>query len=229
MTEQEKQEKIAEGKPDAAAEASKAAAAAEPKKAARAERKIEPAGPETAVVAPKRRPGEPGVSRRGVLRLGFWAGMGAAISGTLGATLALVWPRKVEGFGGTVSAGEVSQFPPGSKTANAEGRFWLVNLTEEQGGPGFLALWRKCPHLGCTVPWKDKFVWPDPMTGAPKEGWFRCPCHGSTYTDAGVLVFGPAPRPMDTMALTIKNGRITVNTGDITPGRPDNPDRAVRS
>jgi hypothetical protein len=33
---------------------------------------------------------------------------------------------------------------------------------------------------------------------------------------------------MDTFGMTIDNGRISVNTGDVTPGGPDNPDRAVR-
>ena len=188
----------------------------------------EPTGPSSARLASQRMPGRSGISRRGVLQLGFWTGIGAAVAGSVGATLRLVWPQSVKGFGGAVSVGDVSQFPPGSKTQIVEGRFWLVNLTEEQGGPGLLALWRKCPHLGCTVPWKDKFVWPDPTTGTPKEGWFRCPCHGSTFTDAGVLVFGPSPRPMDTMALSVTDGRISVDTGNITPGGPDNADRAVR-
>lgn len=171
---------------------------------------------------------EPAVSRRGILRIGFWTAMGVFLAGTIGAGLNLIYPRKVTGFGGKVSAGPIEKFPPGSKTQVTEGRFWLVHLTQEQGGPGLLALWWKCPHLGCTVPWRENFTFTDPNTGQTKAGWFRCPCHGSTYTDAGVRVFGPAPRSMDTMALTIENGRVTVDTGKITPGSPDNPSRAVK-
>ena len=78
------------------------------------------------------------------------------------------------------------------------------------------------------MPWKEDFVWPDPSTGAPTEGWFRCPCHGATYTDAGIRVFGPAPRSMDTMELVVEKGRITVDTGKITLGAPYNPLRAGR-
>jgi cytochrome b6-f complex iron-sulfur subunit len=66
------------------------------------------------------------------------------------------------------------------------------------------------------------------VTGAPKQGWFRCPCHGSTYTDSGVRVFGPAPRSMDTMDISVSGGRLAVNTGSITPGGPDNANRAIR-
>jgi cytochrome b6-f complex iron-sulfur subunit len=215
--------------PEAAPAEAKPAAEA-PAKAERPPREIQPAGPDHAIVLPGgRQPGQPVVARRTVLQAGFWTGVGAVALGAGACGLDLIWPRGVTGFGGTVNAGEVGNFPPGTKTQVAEGKFWVVNLTEEQGGPGLLALWWKCPHLGCTVPWRPTFVWPDPLTGAPKPGWFRCPCHGSTYTDAGVRVFGPAPRSMDTMALTIEGGRIVVDTGSITPGGPDNASRAVRA
>jgi cytochrome b6-f complex iron-sulfur subunit len=80
------------------------------------------------------------------------------------------------------------------------------------------------------VPWRETFSFVDPATGQDKRGWFRCPCHGSTYNDAGVRVFGPAPRSMDRMQLTIdpSSGRISVNTGSITKGTPDNNKFAVQ-
>jgi len=205
------------------------AAPVERERPARREREIAPAGPPTAIVVAKQIPGEPVVSRRRVLQIGFWTGIGAGLAGLGAAALDFAYPRGVTGFGGTVSVSAADVPPPGGKVQIPVGRFWLVNLTEEQGGPGLLALWWKCPHLGCTVPWRPTFVWPDPTTGAPKQGWFRCPCHGSTYTDAGIRVFGPAPRSLDTMALSVgSDGRVSVNTGSVTPGAPDNPDRAVR-
>ena len=188
-----------------------------------------PAGPSTAVVMSRRVAGQPIVSRRSILKIGFWSSLGALVAGMVACSLDLIYPRSVGGFGGTVAVNEGDVPSPGDEPRRiGEGKFWLVNLTQEQGGPGLLALWWKCPHLGCTVPWKEKFVWPDPTTGAPKEGWYRCPCHGSTYTRAGVLVFGPAPRSMDTMAITVENGRVIVDTGNITNGAPDNPDRVSR-
>jgi cytochrome b6-f complex iron-sulfur subunit len=170
------------------------------------------------------------VSRRGILRITFWTGLAAGLAAIAGSTVDFLYPRGIKGFGGVVQAGTVDQFPVGSKTQNPEGKFWLVNLSAEQGGPGFLALWWKCPHLGCTVPFRDNFSFPDPATGQAKLGWFRCPCHGSTYNDAGIRVFGPAPRSMDRMALTIdpSSGRISVNTGSITKGTPDNNTFAVK-
>jgi cytochrome b6-f complex iron-sulfur subunit len=186
-----------------------------------------PAGPSTAVVAAGRRPGGLSVSRRSILRLGFWSGLGAILAGAAAAGVDLLYPRKVGSFGGKISVSKDEVPRPGEKSVIVRGRFWLTNLTAEQGGPGLLALWWKCTHLGCTVPWREQFAWPD-AAGAPKTGWFRCPCHGSTYTDAGILVYGPAPRPLDTMELVVEGGRISVDTGKITRGASDNPQRAVR-
>jgi cytochrome b6-f complex iron-sulfur subunit len=168
------------------------------------------------------------VSRRGLLRVTFWAGLGSGLLAIAGTLVDFLYPRGITGFGSVIQAGAVEEFPPGSKTENSEGKFVLAHLTEEQGGPGFLALWWKCPHLGCTVPWRDDFAFVDPATGHNRLGWFRCPCHGSTYNDAGVRVFGPAPRSMDHMEVTIEGGRISVNSGSITKGTPDNARFAVQ-
>ena len=166
------------------------------------------------------------MTRRGVLRLTFWTTLLAGLGAIAATMIDMLYPRDITGFGSVVSAGTVDQYPPGSKTENAEGKFWLVHLTEEQakasdpvnGKAGILALWWKCPHLGCTVPWRPTFSFNN------KQGWFRCPCHGSTYDDAGQRVYGPAPRSMDHVAVTIDpaSGRISVNTGAITKGTQDN-------
>jgi cytochrome b6-f complex iron-sulfur subunit len=176
------------------------------------------------------RAAQPAVSRRGLLRITFWTGLGAGLAALAASLIDFMYPRGVKGFGGTFSPGTTDQFPPNTKTHFLDGKYWLVNLTAEQGGPGFLALWHKCPHLGCTVPWRDDFSFIDPNTGQNRAGWFRCPCHGSTYTDAGVRVYGPAPRSMDHFDLTIDpaSKRISVNTGKVTKGTPDNAKYAVK-
>lgn len=169
------------------------------------------------------------VSRRGFILGSFWTGLGVMLLGSVGIFLDFFYPRGVKGFGGVVPAGKLADFPPGGDPkANPIGQFWLVNLDPEEdrpggsgGGSGLLALWRKCPHLGCSVPWRPGFNFDD------DRGWFRCPCHGSTYTKAGVRVFGPAPRPMDTMKIEVDDaGNITVLTGQVTNGGEDNPQRA---
>ena len=238
MAEEERPEAAAEESPppadgsgaeEAASEATAEAAPEASAKPAPRKQEIAPAGPATAVLTPRRQPRQPLVSRRTILQIGFWSSIGAVVAGLAGCGVDLLYPRGVTGFGGRVNVvpGEVPA--PGEKVKIARGRFWLVHLTEEQGGPGLLALWWKCPHLGCTVPWRETFTFADPATGTDEQGWFRCPCHGSTYTEAGVRVFGPAPRSMDTMELTVDpEGRVSVETGKTTPGAPDNPDRAVR-
>lgn len=222
----------AETKPAATPSAEQPTAAEEKKEEERSPRPgagALPPGPPTAVVAAQRESGQPIVSRRNILRVGFWSSLGAMVAGMAACGVDLLYPRGVTGFGGSVSVDPGEVPAPGQKTSIQRGRFWLSHLTEEQGGPGILALWWKCPHLGCTVPWKENFIWPDAVSGAPKQGWFRCPCHGSTYTDSGVRVFGPAPRSMDTMKLEVRaDGGLVVDTGSVTNGSPNNAERAVR-
>lgn len=173
---------------------------------------------------------EPQLGRRRFLRGAFWTGVLASVGAGVGMLLDFLYPRNIRGFGGPVAAGHVEDYPVGGDpVSNFAGRFYLVHLDEadksERGGEGaggLLALWRKCPHLGCTVPWNAGFSFDD------ERGWFRCPCHQSTYTKAGVRVFGPAPRSMDPMRLEIADdGAITVHTDLIASGGPDNPSRAV--
>lgn len=181
-----------------------------------------------------RRPSEPAVSplsRRRFITTSFWTGLGMAFAGALGGAADYLYPRNTAGFGGPVAAGNVAEFPAGADPrAFRAGQFWLVNLDPDEtraggssGGAGLLALWRKCPHLGCVVPWNGTFNFE-----GDSGGWFRCPCHMSTYTKAGVRVFGPAPRSMDTMLIEIDEaGEITVQTGVRQNGGEDNPSRAV--
>ncbi len=167
------------------------------------------------------------VHRRTLVLGGFWGGIGAlfaAIAGGLG--IDFLWPRGVKGFGSPVDvvAGDIPA-RGGDPVRFAEGRFWLMHLADGEGGSsgGLVALYQKCPHLGCTVPWRGDFEF------AGKKGWFRCPCHASTFTrEGGVLVSGPSPRSMDTMAIEVKpNGDIVVQTGQIRKGGRDNAERAV--
>ena len=191
---------------------------------AREEAPAPPADTDVAQAAP--RPG-PMVHRRTFLLGGFWvaaAGLLTAIGGGLG--LDFLWIKKITGFGAAVNVNATKIPAPGADPVLIpEGRFFLVNIAPgaAESPGGLLALYRKCPHLGCAVPWRPDFDF------GGKKGWFRCPCHGSTYTkEGGILVAGPAPRPMDTMAITVKpTGDITVETGQITQGGQDNPFRVV--
>jgi cytochrome b6-f complex iron-sulfur subunit len=73
---------------------------------------------------------------------------------------------------------------------------------------GLVALYQKCPHLGCRVPACDS------------SQWFECGCHGSQYNRVGEKRGGPAPRGMDHFAVEISGSSFVVNTGEIIEGPP---------
>jgi cytochrome b6-f complex iron-sulfur subunit len=130
----------------------------------------------------------------------LWLGLGAiALIELVGLVLTYLRPGKPRGSddaGTVVEAGAVEKFLPNSVTAFVRGKFYLCRL--EDGG--FLALSRKCTHLGCTVPWMNE------------EKKFACPCHGSAYDMRGEIISPPAPRPLDAFAVSIENNVVKVNT-----------------
>jgi cytochrome b6-f complex iron-sulfur subunit len=181
------------------------------------------------------------VSRRNFMRAGFWAAMGMTIAGTGYCAKETIWPQNVTGFGGQfiIPADSIpgpDDIPIRSvQLGFPDGRFWLSHIPAGYGADsgfgepsdqgGLLALYQKCPHLGCTVPFRENFSFDD-QTG----NWFRCPCHGSTYNRAGIRVFGPAPRPMDVMHLEVlDDGSVLVDTNLalIVRGSDENPNLAV--
>ncbi len=102
------------------------------------------------------------------------------------------------GFGGVVKAGRVEEFPVGSITHVDKGRFY-ISRTET----GVLAMWHRCTHLGCTVPWRKD------------EDRFHCPCHAGIYNKQGEVLAGPPPRPLDLFPVEIVNGEIVVDTSRV--------------
>lgn len=138
-------------------------------------------------------------TRRDFLKLGLGA-LGALISLEIGgASLLFLEPRSLSGeFGGTVTAGNADSFPPGSVTEFPDGRFFLVRA--EDGG--FLAVYRRCTHLGCAVEWQAS------------EHRFFCPCHASSFDFYGTVENPPAPRALDTFPVQVKDGQVLVDTGE---------------
>lgn len=111
-----------------------------------------------------------------------------------------VYPNKTGAFGKPLPVSK-SNVPPveGTPYTMTEGKFYVIHNHD-----GVMALYWKCVHLGCTVPWK------------PAENRFHCPCHGSIYDYNGQRVAGPAPRSLDYMTVTAKdNGDLVVDTGKI--------------
>ncbi len=138
------------------------------------------------------------LSRRDFLKV-TWGALGAlAVMEVGGLILAYMQPRLGEGeFGSEISAGAAADFPPGSVSHVSNGRFYLARLADG----GFLALYQRCTHLGCNVPWDQE------------QGAFICPCHNSQFTTQGEVLNPPAPRPLDLFPIAIRDGQVIVNTG----------------
>ncbi|GAB4484640.1 MAG: Rieske (2Fe-2S) protein [Anaerolineales bacterium] len=137
------------------------------------------------------------LTRRDFLQMAWALFGGVAVLETAGVFWAYLQPRLAEGeFGSVITAGAVDDFPPNSVTHISNGRFYVVRL----GDGGFLAIYHRCTHLGCTVPWDGQ---------AQK---FICPCHSSEFDQQGAVKNPPAPRPLDLFPVSIEDGLVKVDT-----------------
>ena len=172
------------------------------------------------------------ISRRAFMRR--MLGLGAALLGLefLGGTLSFLWPNIREGLGAKFRVGTMADilaaqpsFAGGEMFPFNPARAFLVNVPAATalalGNPisvsaptadQLLALWRKCPHLGCLVP--------QPCEDLQR---IRCRCHGSTYNVLGEkLKEGPAERGLDRFAVVIDDdGTVVIDTSQITQGSPN--------
>jgi cytochrome b6-f complex iron-sulfur subunit len=171
---------------------------------------------------------EIGVTRRQFLNRGILIAMLGAL-GTFGASLlAFLWPSSSGGFGGSIGAGKLAdilQFmstnlqpfyvpeartyiQPYPKSALPAAKKVYDDFIYAGMEQGIVALYQKCVHLGCRVPW------------CQSAQWFECPCHGSKYNRVGEKRDGPAPRGLDRFQVLVSGGNVTVNTGLLSVGPP---------
>ena len=144
-----------------------------------------------------------------------------------GMVLDFLTPRSLKARG-KVLAGNHRNYPPGTMTYFKEGKFWLSHLTADEGGPGFLALWQKCAHLGCAVEWEPESSRPWIHDSQHKVGLFNCHCHSSIFNRTGFRIFGPSPRALDRFAISFDpGGAIRVDTMKVRKGTDDNAQHAI--
>lgn len=168
------------------------------------------------------------VTRRQFLNRGVVALMGLSIAAFGTAIIGFLWPSSSGGFGSKIRIGKVSDIKAEVQKANGflykpEGRMWITEYPatslpkaeQVYSQPvlnamkvGLVALYQKCPHLGCRVP------------QCLSSQWFECPCHGSQYNRVGEKKGGPAPRGMDRFSVEVTGGVFTVNTGAVVQGPP---------
>ncbi len=164
-----------------------------------------------------------GMSRRDFFRIGWLSSFGLYLGGFGMASLAMLWPNLRGGFGAKIALGKVNDLKtelgalPGGMKYYAEARSYLVLYKPTSGqesfyegiaNGGFLAVYQKCAHLGCRVPFCES------------SKWFECPCHGSRYNKAGEYEFGPAPRGLSHFPITIDGDNLIVDTADQRLGPP---------
>jgi cytochrome b6-f complex iron-sulfur subunit len=177
-------------------------------------------------------PAEPeaiGVSRRQFFNRGIVAAQ-SLILGSFGlAVIGFLWPSLTGGFGGKVNAGKLSDIL--DQIGEKKQPFYVpearsyINPYPKDAIPrakkvtayqsilpgmeeGVVALFQKCVHLGCRVPW------------CQTSQWFECPCHGSKYNRVGEKKGGPAPRGLDRFPVDVSGGSVVINTGIVVQGPP---------
>jgi len=169
-----------------------------------------------------------GVTRRQFFNRSIVISFALGLAGFGAGVLAFLWPSGAGGFGSKIKVGKLSDIQAAIDDGDGfayypEGRMWVTNYPSsaldkakatytppELAGmeEGFIALYQKCPHLGCRVP------------QCLSSQWFECGCHGSQYNRVGEKKGGPAPRGMDRFAMSIEGGGLTVDTGTVIEGPP---------
>jgi cytochrome b6-f complex iron-sulfur subunit len=175
---------------------------------------------------------ELGVSRRQFLNRANITMIGLGSLPLFGVSLiAFLYPGKAGGFGVPITIGKVSEiidfiknnkkpfyaaqartyvqlYPSDDATLKAANKAYEGNEVLMGLDQGVVALWQRCVHLGCRVPW------------CQSSQWFECPCHGSKYNKVGEKKDGPAPRGLDRFAVDLSGGNFTVLTGTVFQGPP---------
>ncbi|MEX2252075.1 MAG: ubiquinol-cytochrome c reductase iron-sulfur subunit [Acidimicrobiia bacterium] len=170
---------------------------------------------------------EGGVTRRQFFNRALSALFGSFLAYQGVAYLAFFWPRLTGGFGADIDAGLITDLEIKVHTSDGatlplfipEAKAYLVpappSLSKQFAGKsveagGLMALFQRCVHLGCRVPWCG-----------PSQG-FECPCHGSKYNAIGEYFGGPAPRNLDRFVVELVDDRFIIKTGTViqTPRAP---------
>lgn len=169
------------------------------------------------------------VTRRRFFNRAIFAVFGLFVAQLALASLAFIWPKLKGGFGVVINVGSfdelkseviqggtiVPKFFPVAQAWVVPMELSLISGSSYQelpyivtggqdDGVGLMALWMRCPHLGCRVP-----------ECIPSQG-FECPCHGSKFNIHGEYAQGPSPRNMDRFAVsTNEAGEFIIDTGTI--------------
>ncbi len=143
------------------------------------------------------------IGRRQFLARG-WK-LGALLVGAAGAWTSwdVLRSRAEAGLGGVVRAARVDEVPAESTIYIRAAQTYLTRHEDE-----VIALWQRCPHLGCRVAWCES------------SGQFECPCHGSTFNRIGEYRSGPSPTGLQPFGVGVVEDEVEVDTGAVGRGPP---------
>lgn len=152
------------------------------------------------------------IKRRQLFRLAFLGGTLLALGEISAALLPFMRVNKIVGLGAKVPAGKKADILARFGEENTpqlfvEGKFFLLHPPG-----GIIAAYRKCTHLGCSVPYVGGEESP---TG--ERGQFHCPCHGSLFNKrTAVVQGGPAPKPLQLFHISeTETGTLIVDTNPL--------------
>jgi Rieske Fe-S protein len=100
---------------------------------------------------------------------------------------------------GSIDLGAVSSFKLNTMTDKIASAGVLISNTPD----GLIALSSHCTHEGCDVHWQT-----DAKT-------LQCPCHRAEFSSGGDALRRPAREPLPRYPLTVKNGRLMVDTNKL--------------
>jgi cytochrome b6-f complex iron-sulfur subunit len=146
------------------------------------------------------------LQRRQILRVGFAAAVALGVTELAAAIVPYLRVTRILGLGAPVAIGAASDILKQFAATNdrpilfREGRFFLLHAPG-----GIIAAYRKCTHLGCTVPFNTA------------KDLFECPCHGSRYDKhTAVVVRSPAPKPLQLFHISESpTGSLVVDTNPL--------------
>ncbi len=169
-----------------------------------------------------------GVTRRQFFNRSIVGFFTLGLSGFGAASIGFLWPTLSGGFGDKIKVGKLDEILGEINTTRepyylAEARTWIAPYPRDAAAKagqfyegavldgmkeGVVALYQKCVHLGCRVPF------------CKSAQWFECPCHGSRYNRVGEKKAGPAPRGLDRFGVEVSGGVLIVDTAQVIQGPP---------
>ncbi len=169
-----------------------------------------------------------GVTRRQFFNRSIVGFFTLGLTGFGAASIGFLWPTLSGGFGAKIKAGKLDEILGEIRSKRepfylAEARTWIAPYPSDAVGKaskayngavldgmkeGVVALYQKCVHLGCRVPY------------CKSAQWFECPCHGSKYNRVGEKKGGPAPRGLDRWGVEVSGGVLSIDTSKLIQGPP---------